>query len=268
MTKVSAIMTGHREGLLAGPSIASFREAINEARARKIDVETLVVLDRPDATTLSMFENVGEWCDRLVQTDYGDPGLSRNRGVAEAKGSHITFLDADDLWSFNWIFAAHDFQKEAGEQAILHSEMNVIFGGARQIWIHADSESPNFDPGYLQIGNYWDALVFAPRATYLAYPFEKNDLNSGYGHEDWHLNCVTLVDGYSHRPVPHTVHFKRRRGGSQSAAANDKDVIPWPTSINDFNWIDARLSESEKPAGVVRPVDGQSVAAANRRSAK
>jgi glycosyltransferase involved in cell wall biosynthesis len=232
--QVSAIMTGHREGLLSGPSITSFREAIDHARDHGISVEPIVILDRPDAPTRTMFANADSWGAKVVSTDYGDPGVARNHGVSLASGKYVTFLDADDLWSFNWIVAAHSFCTEAGQPVIAHSQLNIIFGRERMFWLHVDSEHPDFDRDYLQIGNYWDALSFAPREIFADYPFHKNELASGYGHEDWHWNCVTLSKGFPHKPVPDTVHMKRRRHGSQSARANDSDVVPWPTDLVRF----------------------------------
>jgi hypothetical protein len=43
---VSAIITGHRERLLCGPSIKSCQQAADHARNAGICVETIVVLDR------------------------------------------------------------------------------------------------------------------------------------------------------------------------------------------------------------------------------
>jgi hypothetical protein len=57
MALISAIMTAHREGLLAGPSIGSFRAAAEVAQLHGLDVEKIVVLDRPDPITIAIFEH-------------------------------------------------------------------------------------------------------------------------------------------------------------------------------------------------------------------
>lgn len=240
MTDVTAIITGHREGLICGPSIASAQEAIGHACQQGIAVEAIVVLDAPDDLSISMFQDCQSWCRKLVVTDYRDPALTRNRGVREAEGRFITFLDADDLWSFNWIARAYSLCSASDKEVVIHSEINVIFGGTSQLWLHVDSESPYVDLNYLQIGNYWDALAFARRDTYLTHPFQKNDFDAGFGHEDWHWNCLTIAAGITHWPAPGTVHMKRRRKGSQSAHANDKDVVPWRNPVSAYDWPGGR----------------------------
>lgn len=218
-----------------GPSITSFREAIDYARQHDISVEPIIILDHPDETTRMMFADADQWGAKVILTEFGDPGEARNFGVRLATGKYVTFLDADDLWSFNWVAAAYRYSEEAGRPVIGHSRMNIVFGHERAFWLHIDSEDPDFDKDYLQIGNYWDALSFALRDTYIKYPFHKNEQASGYGHEDWHWNCITLAAGLPHKPIPDTFHIKRRRRGSQSARANSNDVIPWPTALVRFD---------------------------------
>jgi glycosyltransferase involved in cell wall biosynthesis len=232
---ITAILTAHREAVLAGPSLLSFEAAVAVAVRSGLSVESLIILDRPDRSTLLQFTDSASRGHRLIMIDDGDPGLARNAGAREALGKYISFLDADDLWSANWLTAAHRFCVER-KDVVAHSECNIVFGDIRKLWWHADSEGDAFDAGVLRVANYWDAMSFAARDIYAAHPFIANDLRLGYGHEDWHWNCVTLAAGIAHRPVRGTVHFKRRRGGSQSALCHDNDVIPWPNPITAYGW--------------------------------
>ena len=231
MPVVTAVLNGHREGLLAGMSIASFAEAIGEARGAGIEVQPIFLLDRPDALTRDVFAANPVAGGRTLVTDFGDPALARMHGAALGCGTYVTYLDADDLWSFNWITAATAMCEAAAVPFVAQSEMNWMFGGIHNFWIHADSTVDGFDPGYMTIGNYWDAMVFAWRQTVLDVPMEANAVKQGFGHEDWHWHTRLLLAGVAHRPVPGTIHMKRRRAGSQMALCEDNDVVPWPSDI-------------------------------------
>lgn len=242
---ITAVLNAHTEGVLAGPSCASFDQAVEAARQSGLAVEGLIVLDRPDAATRTQFMGV-ESRHRVIVTDEGDPGLARNAAVAAANGTFVSFLDGDDLWSKNWLTLAHRFCAAEPNAIVAHSEVNISFGQARCMWWHVDSRDAAFDPGYLCIGNYWDAMSFAARAIYRRYSFVPNDLRRGFGHEDWHWNCVTLAAGIDHRPVAGTMHFKRKREGSQMALCNSVNAIPWMTPVASYDWSVQRSRRRHK----------------------
>lgn len=226
---VSAILTAHREGLLAAPSARSALAAIAHAEKQGISCELVVVLDRADDLTRSVLgELVGD-AGRILEASEGDPGLARNLGVAASHGLHASFLDGDDLWSGNWLSEAHS-QSTRRPDAIFHSACNLTFGEKRLFFWHNDSECALCDNKYLIWYNYWDSLCFARRELLLRYPYKANDLELGFGHEDWHWNAVTLADGIAHKPVPGTMHFKRARQGSQMSKVDSISGFRWPVS--------------------------------------
>ena len=235
MTTITAVLTAHSEGVLAGPSLASFEAAIEHGRAAGLAVESLVLLDRADPATREQFTGVGER-HRLVETDQGDPGLTRNAAVAMADSEYIAFLDGDDLWSFNWITAAHNLCRTQPSSLVAHSEINIVFGDARQMWFHADSRDPSFDPSYLRVANYWDAMSFGACDIYRRFPFIKNDYKRSVGPEDWLWNCNTLAAGIDHAPAPDTVHFKRRRRSSQMPLIAASNALPWRNPLTPYTW--------------------------------
>lgn len=228
MTDISIIITGHREGIIAGPTLRTAHDAVSRVSKLGAKTEIIVVLDRADSVTKTVFnENLDKY-STIIETDYGDPGAARNRGINEAKGIFSTFLDADDLWSENWLDAAWQAAKSRPD-AIWHSNFNITFGEERNIWWHIDSESPLFDADYLRWANYWDSMSFASTQIYSNLPFRENDLKRGFGHEDWHWNAQTIVRGIPHKPVNETVHFKRRRVGSQMMSVLKADAATiWP----------------------------------------
>ena len=234
-TDITAVLNVHVEGVLAGPSLVSFEQAIEAARQSGLTVEGLIVLDRPDAATRLQFIGV-ESRHRVIMTDEGDPGQARNVAVAAADGTYVAFLDGDDLWSPNWLISAHRLCAAEPNITVAHSEINIIFGEARLMYWHIDSRGPMFDPDFLRFSNYWDAMSFASRLVYMRHPFVANDLRRGFGHEDWHWNCVTLAAGIDHRPVVGTVHFKRRRNRSQMSLCEAVNAIPWMTPLASYDW--------------------------------
>src|SRR5690606_2712572 len=127
---ISVIITAHREGLVAGPTLRSVQDAIDHiACSMSKSAEIVVVLDRADEITRSILCDSAIPISRAIETDEGDPGQARNRGVDIARGRYVTFIDADDLWSFNWLTEAYKLL-ESRPDIIAHSNCNVVFGHA------------------------------------------------------------------------------------------------------------------------------------------
>jgi glycosyltransferase involved in cell wall biosynthesis len=227
---IAAILTGHREGLLAGPSVASALEAFRVAERHELSCQLIVVLDRADRLTRSTLRNAVGPRAIFIESDEGDPGQARNRGIEAVSARFATFLDADDLWSENWLVAAHR-QGVARPDAVYHCACIYRFGDHRRLFWHIDSESLLYDQHYLVWGNYWDAMSFAATEIYRRFPFRHNDLKLGFGHEDWHWSAWTFAEGVQHKPVPRTIHFKRGRPGSQMSLVEKAGGIRWPLKI-------------------------------------
>jgi hypothetical protein len=233
---ITAIVTVHREGLLAGLSLRSLLESIAEAEARGLRVEKIVVMDRTDQTTRDVFADASALDMRIVETDFGDQGRARNEGVACATGTYLAFLDGDDLWGYNWLCAAWDACQHMPGKMIAHPQLNWFFEGSDGITIHTDQFDPLFDPEFFRFNNYWDAMCMAPREAHVRIPYHIRELDKGFAFEDWRWNCETMEAGYVHRVVPDTVHFKRRREQSQTLSAAARGALVRPTGLFDYDW--------------------------------
>lgn len=77
---------------------AFVRRAVDSALAQTwVDREVLVVDDGSTDGTLDALAGYGDGLRLLTQANAG-PAAARNRGLHEARGRYVAFLDADDWW--------------------------------------------------------------------------------------------------------------------------------------------------------------------------
>lgn len=224
---ITVIINAHNEGSLAHHSCLSIREAIDFAELYEIRVEAIAILDNPNQETVDYFtESNHKWL-KVIHVNYKDIGLSRNYGVSTANGKHIAFLDADDLWSYNWLYEAYTFCKNEKTDIICHPELNFYFGENAYIFLHEDSTSSEFNKWKLVKHNYWTSLVFLQKKLYLEQIQINTNLSSGWGYEDWHWHCETLANGIHHRVVPNTAHFIRvKQDGQLISSGQNRCILP------------------------------------------
>ena len=206
--------------------MSSCEDAIAVAEAAGFAVERLLGLDRPSPDTTAYFSQsrFDHWTH--VPLDCGDLGHSRNALARAATGDAMAFLDADDLFSENWLaeagaMLAHD------PDLILHPELNWLFDGARVALWNPDPESPLYTPHYWRVGNYYDSMVVAPRRTFIEIPYRGRDKARGLGFEDWCWNLETMAAGWRHKTVRDTIIFKRRRDNSLVQELRQNKSVLW-----------------------------------------
>ena len=228
---VSAIVIAHNEAAIAVIAWRSAVAACQAAEARGLSTETIVVLDRPDTATERCFSDPETVNTRRILADYGDLSQSRNLGVAHSRGRFVALLDGDDLWSSGWLWRAFACAN-AAPRTIWHPALNLFFGaGADWVLAHEDQDSAEFDLDYLVAANFWTSLAFAPRDAFVSIPYQPNDLEHGFGLEDWHWNCETIANGWIHKTVPETVHFIREnQSGLTNRTATTGGVVR-PTTL-------------------------------------
>ena len=210
---VTAVVNLHREGRAATPSLISAWRAINAVAAAGYIGHLMIVLDRADDETALLAKTWDERGAQLVSCNQGDLGSARNAAVASSDAEWFAFLDADDLWSENWLVNA---LKAAGEiptsngPDVLHPAVNVIFGDHHSLLHHRSSDDPSFSWARFRLHNAWTALSFARRRDLAQLPFPRNTLDEGFGYEDWSWNMAVLDRGGRHHVVADTCHFIRR----------------------------------------------------------
>jgi glycosyltransferase involved in cell wall biosynthesis len=225
---LTLVLTAHDETVGAGPTVRSADLAVAAARERNYGVEAIVALDRATPATSEYFHQprFDHWERRGL--DEGDLGRVRNVIVPRTKGRYIAFLDADDLFSENWLvegIAALDEAAVRGERAIAHPELNVVFDGHKAVRQNVDSSSPLFTPSLLYVRNCYDSLCMAPREAHLAVPYVPRDIPNGLSYQDWQFAIETLSRGWRHLVVQDTIIFKRRRDFSLVVESNARRSI-------------------------------------------
>ncbi len=213
-TDLTLIVTAHDETLVCGPTMASADAAVAAARAAGYTVQTIVALDKATPQTTEWFHQPAfdHW-ERWAMGE-GDLGRVRNALLPRTDGRYIAFLDADDLFSENWLargLACLEAARERGEDVIGHPEVTITFDGAIGVHQNVDQTSPLFTPYFLYVRNIYDSLCLAPREAHLAVPYVHRDIPNGLSWQDWQFAVETMSRGWQHVVVPETIIFKRRR---------------------------------------------------------
>lgn len=92
MPRVSVVIPLYNK---AGSILAAVSSVLEQSFA---DLELLVVDDGSTDGSASAVAAIGDHRIRLIAQENTGPGAARNRGLREARGEYVTFLDADDEW--------------------------------------------------------------------------------------------------------------------------------------------------------------------------
>lgn len=233
---LSIIVTAHNEGLIAHKTMLSLFEAAKKLDEHDISYEFIISIDNGSHETIeyfSQYNNEGKFT--LLNVSLKDLSASRNNATQQARGRYITFLDADDLVSDNWLIAGYK-TIAGGNDIIIHPEYSITFGDDNLMWRKRNSLDSPQDILCLIDNNLWDSPCMASREIFLTHPYHPN--GNGFGYEDKHFNCQTLAAGIKHVVAPKTLLFVRRKiSGSMLRQASSDLVTVAPNSLLSYENI-------------------------------
>lgn len=228
---LSAIVTFHKEGLLAHTALRSY--ALSRAVAGKAGwhVQLVLVLDNADEATSNYVKGHGclDGSECIVETNVADLALARNVGVAHSAGDYVCTLDGDDLISREYFVRHLAAAAQRDGRFILHPELVLSFGMYNAFNWQPDQQGPYFDPASMLSVNPWISAAFSTRQMFEEIPYVACYPSiTGFGYEDWYWNCETIARGVVHGIAPHSAYFYRRKlaGSLNQASHAMRTVIP------------------------------------------
>ena len=223
--EVSIVLNLHNETRFLRRTMMSIGQAVSFAAPYGINCEIVCVLDRPDPSTKAWIEasDFSQFADHAtVEVNNGSLGLSRNEGIARARGEYIWLCDADDLISYNILAGLYRTSVAGGSKTIVIPEFLCAFGAdfhlARYFGTDKASKLLLFHM------HPFISRIFAHRSLFDDLKFGDARLSRGFAYEDWHFNCEALARGYEFRVARQTIFFYRRRADSLGSAAYDISV--------------------------------------------
>lgn len=231
---LTVAVTAHSETVVAGPTMASAEAAIQAVESAGYRVERLIGLDAASDHCRAFFMQnaLKKW--RTVDLGQRDLGLARNALAKIAKGQWIAFLDADDLFSENWLLEGTKMLIAAGavgEKKILHPEVNLFFDAANSVLTNISQDDELFVSHYWYAANYFDSLTMASKKAFLDVPYVGRDREKGYAYEDWRWNLDTILAGWRHTVVKDTIIFKRRQDTSLVTELSQRRSLLWDIEL-------------------------------------
>lgn len=138
MGKISVIMPCFNAAGHISESVGSVLGQSYEA------IELIVVNDDSTDHSLQVLEGIRDYRLVIISQPHSGVCVARNRGLAEATGDYVAFLDADDTWRPDCLEKLHSVLQKSPDAALAYCGwQNVgLPGGRGQPFIPADYEQP------------------------------------------------------------------------------------------------------------------------------
>ena len=139
---------------------ATIKETINSILNQTFqDIEIIIINDGSTDATLETIKEISN--SRIKIFSYPNAGLSasRNRGISQAKGEYISFIDADDLWTPDKLELQWQALQDNPQAAVAYSwtdyidESSKFLKSGRRIKVNGDAFSKLLVTNFLENGS-------------------------------------------------------------------------------------------------------------------
>ena len=108
------------------------------------DLEILVIDDGCTDDSVSLVKSLNDPRIKILSYENGGLPTARNRGIAQAKGEFIAFLDADDLWTADKLECQLTALQQNPDAGVAYSWTAFMEANPQGDYIFYPSPSPNY----------------------------------------------------------------------------------------------------------------------------
>jgi len=147
------------------PKVSVVIPTYNRATKVRNTIESVLAQTFPDLEVIVVDDGSSDGTEKILEETFGDriryyaqsnqgASVARNKGIAEARGEWLAFLDSDDLWEkdkLEWqLKAVERFAPQCGgcytdTRFFNHSETRTMFQMARESYRHEETMGVNGD---------------------------------------------------------------------------------------------------------------------------
>ena len=174
------------------------------------DFEIVIVDDgSDDPATRHMLASYRRSKTRIIRIGNGGVARARNHGLAVARGTYVSFLDADDLFELAFLEKAVALLEADQSKAFASCWLNA-FGQAEFSWTPSRCDFPHL----LAEDTVCTAALMRRDVVLAVGGFDNDPRIDGY--EDWDLPVRIVASGHEGSIIPEFLFRYRIRPGSKS----------------------------------------------------